>query len=92
MKANTDIQNLLALAKEYGAHRNHALTTVSLRAAKQGQFFADLEAGRRGITLNRRDAIMQWFSDNWPNEDLAWPTDIDRPTPTKRIASKKDAA
>lgn len=86
MSANTDITNLLRVADEYASHRNHSLKTVSLRAAKQGQFLADLKTGRRGITLSRRDAIFQWFSDNWP-EELVWPADIPRPAPRKREAA-----
>lgn len=83
MSANNDITNLLSVADAYGRHFNHSLKTVSLRAARQGQFLADLKAGRRGITLNRRDAIFQWFSDNWP-ADLAWPSDIPRPAPNRK--------
>lgn len=86
MNANTDISNILAVAKAYAGHFNHSLNTVSLRAASQGRFLADLEAGKRGITLTRRDAIMQWFSDNWPG-DVKWPARVLRPTPNQKDAA-----
>lgn len=86
MSANDDIQNLLMLADTYRSNFNHTLNTVSLRAAKQGAYLAKLRAGTVGITLTRRDAIMQWFSDHWP-DDLAWPDDIPRPSRAGREAA-----
>jgi hypothetical protein len=72
-----DVKNILDLAGALGAHLNHSRKTISLRAAKRGGFFDELAAGAN-ITIRRRDAILQWFSDHWP-EDLEWPEGIPRP-------------
>ena len=85
MKANIDIRNILFLARRLAAHRNNSLTTVSLRAAGQGLYFSRLEAGQIGLTFARLDKVMNWFSENWP-EELDWPKSIPRPS------AKKDAA
>ena len=85
MKANYTHQ-ILALAACYSRHFNHTLATVSLRAAKRGSFFDELAAGGN-FTVKRAERIIQWFSDNWPNGELAWPTDIPRPSPTKKDAA-----
>jgi len=77
MLAN-DVKEILDLAAAYGAHLNHSRKTISLRAAKRGGFFDELEAGAN-ITLRRRDAIIRWFSDNWDDEALEWPEGIPRP-------------
>ncbi|KAF0674401.1 hypothetical protein [Profundibacterium mesophilum] len=87
MNANTDIRNILFLADLYGRHRYHALSTVSLRATKQGAYLGKLKAGEIGLTLGRRDRIVEWFSSNWP-EDLEWPRDVPRPS----ASGSEDAA
>ncbi len=86
MTANSDINAIFRLASTYGAHRNWTLNTASLRSAGKGTYIADLIADRVGLTVRRRDNIMQWFSDNWPDEDLSWPRDIPRPAKTKEAA------
>lgn len=85
MKANSDINILSTLAATCAAHRNWSMNTVSLRAAGKGTYLADLLAGKVGITLARRDRILQWFSDHWP-ADLEWPRDIPRPSKSKEAA------
>lgn len=72
------------LADTYAGHLNHSRKTVSLRAAKRGGFIDQLELGAN-ITVKRGNMIIQWFADRWP-EDLEWPADIPRPTPTERAA------
>ena len=69
MIANTDVRNILKLAEMYFAARKLSLTTVSLYASNQGMVFLRLRSGE-GITVRRRDRILQWFSDHWP-ADLA---------------------
>ncbi len=77
MLAN-DVKNILDLAAALGAHLNHSRKTISLRAANRGGFFDDLATGAN-ITIRRRDAILQWFSDNWDDEAIEWPEGIPRP-------------
>lgn len=74
--------DIVALAEAYAHARQISLKSVSLYAAKRGNFLTELKEGKRTITLKRRDAILQWFSDNWP-ADLVWPTDIPRPSRSK---------
>lgn len=77
--ASRDIRNLLILAERYGSNKAIALSTVSLYAAGQGRLMERLRAGC-GITVGRRDRILQWFSDHWP-AGLVWPEQIPRPSP-----------
>ena len=84
--ATRDVEQLLTLAARYGSAKALALSTVSLYAARQGQLMARLQAGC-GITVARRDRILQWFSDHWP-EEVSWPEDILRPVPG-RLAGER---
>jgi hypothetical protein len=80
--ANKDIEHLLILARRYSAEKALSLNTVSLYAAGQGRLMERLQAGC-GITVGRRDRILQWFSDHWP-VGLPWPEEIARPWPSSR--------
>ena len=55
------------------------LSTISRRAANQGQLLDRLRDGA-DITTRRAARIVQWFSDHWPTK-ATWPADIPRPTP-----------
>ena len=77
--ASKDIKHLLNLADRYGSDKALSLSTVSLYAAGQGRLMGRLREGC-GITVGRRDRILQWFSDHWPPE-LPWPEEIPRPSP-----------
>ncbi|MFN3937155.1 MAG: hypothetical protein ACK4KW_06210 [Gemmobacter sp.] len=85
MSANLDIGNILFLAERYRAHRNLALSTVSLYATGRGAFLSKLARGDASMTLHRRDRIFAWFGANWPS-DLEWPRHIPRPPKTKEAA------
>lgn len=85
MFAKSEIRNILFLAERYRAARNLSLKTVSVYAAGRGGFLTELAAGERGITLARRDRILQWFSDHWP-DDLEWPAAIPRPPKSTEAA------
>lgn len=69
--------DLVRLANAYGAAQGLSLSTVSTYAAKDGKFFARLEAGA-GCTLRRADQLLRWFDAHWP-ADLEWPADVPRP-------------
>ena len=51
-------------------------------SARNPSFFPQLTEGRT-CTLRIYCRVIQWFSDNWP-ADLAWPSDIPRPAPTRK--------
>lgn len=74
------IDGLLAVASEYGARAGLKPTAIALAAAKDRSFFAAIDAGR-SITLRKLEEVLQWFSDNWP-EDAQWPSSIERPVAT----------
>lgn len=86
MNAKSDIARIVELAETFAKARRLSLQSVSLYAAKRGGFLPALKAGQCGITLARRDAIIQWFSDNWP-AGTAWPAEIPRPGQTKSRAA-----
>lgn len=78
-------QQLLKLAKVFASHRGLSLSTVSTYAANDGKFFNSLATGS-GCTIKRAAALLAWFDQNW-DRDLAWPSDIPRPS-----VNKEDAA
>ena len=53
--------------------------TVGRLASGSGDFYIRLKRGH-DLTTRRAERVLQWFSDNWP-EDLPWPSDIPRPEP-----------
>lgn len=75
-------EDIVELAKRYAAHRNLTVGTVSTYAANDGKWIGRLEAGA-GCTLRKAANVVQWFSDRWP-ADLAWPSDIPRPSTSKK--------
>jgi hypothetical protein len=81
---NTTAKHLVELSDAYGDHVGISHWRVAFLVRGNGQFFKHLKDGR-GCTLKTAAAVLQWFSDNWP-EDLAWPKDIARPAKTKRAA------
>lgn len=76
---------LVRLAEAYGDHLGLKLSSVSTYATGGGTLFRNLKAGTAGCTLKTFSTVLQWFSDNWP-DDLAWPRDIARPAKSKRAA------
>lgn len=85
MKAISDIQAIADLTNAVAAHRNWTVSTISLRASGRGSYFSDLFEDRVGMTLARRDRVLQWFADHWP-DDLEWPRHIPRPSKSKEAA------
>ena len=84
---SNDVDHILRLAHAYAAARDHAISTVSLRAAGQGKLLDRLERGA-DLTTRRAERVVQWFSDHWP-AGLEWPADIPRPAPNP---DRKEAA
>jgi len=78
-------QHLIDLCLAYASHKNVTHWRVSLLARGDGQYFKRLMDGK-GSTVRVSDAVMRWFSDNWP-ADLEWPSDIPRPKPSGKEAA-----
>ena len=79
-----DTITLVKLAQTFADHRGRKLSTVSTYAAGDGKFFKSI-SGTAGCTLERAARIVDWFSENWP-DDLEWPRDIPRPRKKKEAA------
>ena len=71
---------LVKVAEVYSSHRRISLWRVGHLTANRGSFFVDLQNCRRHCQTNTYSRVLQWFSDNWP-EDKPWPEDIPRPEP-----------
>ena len=72
-------QKLLALAEALANHENVSLWAISMRFLNKGDFFVNLQSGKRkGCTSDTSDRLFQAFSDHWPC-DLEWPDGISRP-------------
>ncbi len=77
---STDLlrEQLLEVARAYGAAENKDLSTVSWRALGDTKKLAAIIDGA-DIQSRRFLKTMQWFSDHWPDNAI-WPEDIARPT------------
>ena len=71
--------HLVALAERYAQARSLELVTVARLAAGDWRFFERVNDGDSSFTVRKYDAIVAWFSANWP-ADLAWPQDVPRPS------------
>ena len=77
--------DLMTIARSYGASLGLELSTVSWRALGDTKKLAAIDAGS-DIQVGRCEKTLQWFSDNWPaNTD--WPEGIERPSRSKAEAA-----
>lgn len=74
-------EELFSLAELLSSFTDLKLSTIGTYAANDGKTFARWARGG-SCTLPTSERILQWFSDNWP-DDLTWPTEIPRPSQTK---------
>lgn len=74
-----ELRNHLAvLAETYAKARGLEMVTVARLAAGDWRFFDRVDSGDSSFTIRKYDAIIRWFSGNWP-AGLNWPTDVPRP-------------
>lgn len=73
------VEELFTLASAFGAAKRMEEATVGRLCASDGRFFARLRGGKT-FTIRKYDAVLCWFSANWP-ADTAWPEGIARPEP-----------
>lgn len=76
-QSRTNIQDILELSAAYQRHKGLSHWRVSYLVRGDGQFIKRLSEGR-SCTVKTANAVLQWFSDNWP-DNLPWPSDIPRP-------------
>lgn len=76
---------LIELAEAFATHAGITHWAVSMRVFRKGDFFAKLMKGGDCKTQTAVRA-KQWFSDQWEDEEIAWPENISRPTPTMAVA------
>lgn len=76
---------IVRLARVFAAHTGLKVSTISTYAASDGKWLKGLDEGN-GCTLRKAAAVVGWFSEHWPDADLEWPSDIQRPTKTGRAA------
>lgn len=83
---------ICTLIEMLAAHTNRAISTTSRLSTGSGDTYRRLklrdEDGARlhRVSTDRADAALEWFAVNWPR-DLAWPSDIPRPSPKKEDAA-----
>lgn len=69
---------LIEISKRYACAKSLSVSRVSTLVFGDGKVIARLEAGA-GITTDRYELGIRWFSINWP-EDVVWPENIIRPS------------
>jgi len=72
MIAQTCRDNLLKIATVYARARGLKLDTVGRRFYGKTGFFGELKRGRRSITLDTFDEIVQAIQSDWP-PGVPWP-------------------
>lgn len=78
-------QQLLSLAEGYSVGKGISEARVANLARCDSRFFVRLRSGGscRVDTLHR---VFQFFSDNWPDDAVAWPASIQRPAKQEKAA------
>jgi len=83
-------QSLITVAQAFASGEGCALSTVSRRCRNDSGFFHRLSDENKSFTARTFDEVMQWFSDNWP-DDSDWPAAISRPDISITQSSSADS-
>ncbi|TIS37544.1 hypothetical protein [Mesorhizobium sp.] len=75
------IRHLLTLLDNFRAKKALQESTIGRLCAADGEFFPRLREGKT-FTARKYDAVVEWFSDNWP-EGAEWPDSVLRPSKTE---------
>lgn len=70
-------RHLELLLASYRTRRDLQASTIGRLGAGDGKFFERLRSGAT-FTVKKYDAVVLWFSDNWP-DGLEWPDSVPRP-------------
>lgn len=84
------IRHLELLLAAYRAKLGYEETTVGKHCTSDGYFFKRLREGST-ITARKYDAVVLWFSQNWP-DDVEWPDAVIRPALAEHGVKVGDAA
>ena len=68
---------ILALADAYEAS-GRRLGGVGHMINNDGKFFARLRAGG-ALRTDKYERLIAWFDENWPDDEVQWPTSVPRP-------------
>ena len=79
MELLPDTANLVILCRIYQRVTGLSESRVADKVSTNPYLFLRLRDGK-GCTVRTYNRVLQWFSDNWP-ENLPWPADIPRPEP-----------
>jgi len=83
----TQRTNLITLAETLAAHQGVTHSAISMRVFKKGDFFKKMIELGYDCRTRTAERLMQWFNDNWPDQELDWPNDVPRPSPRKKRVS-----
>jgi hypothetical protein len=75
------VANLSAVFAAFAEASNLSSSTIWLRAAKDARFMTRVEGGG-SFTVKTYDAVISWFSANWP-DNAVWPATVARPFPAE---------
>lgn len=70
-------RHLELLLARFRERVDRAESTIGRFSAGDGDFFSRIRDGAT-FTTRKYDAVVVWFSENWP-ADAEWPTDVPRP-------------
>lgn len=82
--------SLIAVSTEFARARSLSISRVSKLAFGDGGLLNRLQNGG-GITTDRFELSMKWFSANWP-EGAVWPEDVSRPEVSPEPQANEAAA
>jgi hypothetical protein len=85
MIAATLRENLTVIAKAYARATGGSLSRTSKLFYGNASFFEDFQKGRVSVSVDKYDAILGRFRDEWP-KDAEWPITqaVVIPRPTKK--------
>jgi hypothetical protein len=70
--------HMLTCAEAYAAANGYALTTLGRKVTEDTNFFVRLKQRDGTFTVEKYDAVMGWFAENWPDK-RRWPKGVPRP-------------
>lgn len=76
---------LVSLAETYSAAVGLSEARIANLAKCDSRFFERMREGK-GCRVDTMIRVIRFFSENWPNDRVAWPEFVDRPQGTGAAA------